>query len=182
MIEQVKDALVDNASVLTRGMAQANPFVAFLLIVVVVLLGWLLWDNHRLQRDLVGIKLSDLEQSHTRANQIDKFTSMLLEMEKQDTLDREMFTSYLEVNILLEEYRCEHNEVRPHSALRDRTPDERLAEWGLAYASSSVAPQGQAPSGRRFATLDRPHSTTQELAAPERTGLSGQSQIKPGLS
>jgi putative transposase len=39
-----------------------------------------------------------------------------------ELLDRELFTSLLEAEVLATEYRSEYNNERPHSSLQDRTP------------------------------------------------------------
>ena len=39
-----------------------------------------------------------------------------------ELLDREIFASLIEANILIEEWRTEYNHIRPHSALNYRPP------------------------------------------------------------
>ena len=41
---------------------------------------------------------------------------------RTELLDRELFTSLLEAEVLATEYRYEYNNERPHSSLEDRTP------------------------------------------------------------
>jgi transposase InsO family protein len=48
---------------------------------------------------------------------------------RDELLDRELFTSLREANVLLEEHRRDHNERRPHSAHGQRTPDVFYAAW-----------------------------------------------------
>jgi transposase InsO family protein len=48
---------------------------------------------------------------------------------RDEFLDRELFTSLREANVLLEEHRRDHNERRPHSAHGQRTPDVFYAAW-----------------------------------------------------
>jgi putative transposase len=48
---------------------------------------------------------------------------------RDEHLDRNLFTSLREANVLLEEYRRDHNERRPHSAHGQRTPDAFYAAW-----------------------------------------------------
>lgn len=48
---------------------------------------------------------------------------------RDELLDREQFTSLREANVLLEDYRRDHNEQRPHSAHGQRTPDAFYATW-----------------------------------------------------
>lgn len=43
---------------------------------------------------------------------------------RDECLNRELFTNVLEARILVEEWRQEYNEVRPHSALGYKTPNE----------------------------------------------------------
>ena len=55
---------------------------------------------------------------------------------RDELLDRELFTSLTEARFLLEDYRVDHNQNRPHSSLGQRTPaafyaaceEERKAE------------------------------------------------------
>lgn len=96
MVEQLKEAIADNASVLTKGMAATNPFMAVLLIVLVIQFGWMSWDNHTMKKELVRIKLDDAELARDRNTQINDFTSQLLAMEQQDNEDRKLFVSMLE--------------------------------------------------------------------------------------
>ena len=48
---------------------------------------------------------------------------------RDELLNREVFTSVPEARVLTEDYRLEHNEYRPHSALGYRTP----ASWASAW-------------------------------------------------
>ena len=47
-----------------------------------------------------------------------------------ELLDRELFTSLTEARFLLQNYRVDHNEHRPHSSLRQRAPAAFHAAWG----------------------------------------------------
>jgi transposase InsO family protein len=48
---------------------------------------------------------------------------------RDELLDRELFTSFTEARLLLESYRVDHNERRPHSALGQRSPTAFYAAW-----------------------------------------------------
>lgn len=47
---------------------------------------------------------------------------------RTELLDRELFASLLEAEVLATEYRDEYNQDRPHSSLDDRTPSEVFGE------------------------------------------------------
>jgi len=59
-----------------------------------------------------------------------------------ELLKREVFTSLTEAKVLVEEYRCNYNEERPHSALGYRTPAV-FAGVSPACAASEPAPYFQ---------------------------------------
>lgn len=82
MVETIKEAVSDSALELTKGMASANPFVAFLLIVLVVMLGWFLWQSHTLQSVIIDLKLTDQQQHFERADLVRKFTEQLIEIDE----------------------------------------------------------------------------------------------------
>ncbi len=48
---------------------------------------------------------------------------------RDELLDRELFTGFAEARFLLENYRVDHNEHRPHSSLGQCTPAAFYAEW-----------------------------------------------------
>lgn len=48
---------------------------------------------------------------------------------RDELLDRELFTSLTEARFLLEDYRVDHNEKRPHSSLGQRAPAAFYASW-----------------------------------------------------
>lgn len=48
---------------------------------------------------------------------------------RDELLDRELFASVLEAQVLVEQHRQEYNEYRPHSALGDKTPAEFAEAW-----------------------------------------------------
>ena len=48
---------------------------------------------------------------------------------RDELLNRELFTGLTEARVLLEDYRVDHNEHRPHSSLRQRTPAAFHAAW-----------------------------------------------------
>jgi putative transposase len=59
-----------------------------------------------------------------------------------EVLKREVFDTLLEAKVLVENYRCEYNEERPHSALNYATPAEFAARCSvnLKLGSSRLAP------------------------------------------
>jgi putative transposase len=48
---------------------------------------------------------------------------------RDELLDCELFTSLLEVRALLQEYRREYNEIRPHRSLGLQTPSQFAEDW-----------------------------------------------------
>lgn len=72
---------------------------------------------------------------------------------RDELLDRELFTSEAEAQLLTEQYRVEYNHVRPHSALGYLTPAEFAARLSCeGRAASPPAPDGASafdhPTGR----------------------------------
>lgn len=59
---------------------------------------------------------------------------------RNEVLDREIFYSVKEAKVLVENWRLEYNNHRPHSSLDDRTPSEFAAEC-IASASATPSPQ-----------------------------------------
>jgi transposase InsO family protein len=98
---------------------------------------------------------------------------------RDELLDCELFATLLEAQVLLEQYRIEYNEFRPHRSLDGLTPAEFAAQW-TPDASTSSARRGQARFARRCATLDRPTSSMQEAMMPGRKFLPG--NFRNGLS
>jgi transposase InsO family protein len=58
---------------------------------------------------------------------------------RDEHLNRELFTSLLEAQVVTEDWRIEYNHHRPHSALGDQTP----AEFAAACAQAASAPLQQ---------------------------------------
>ena len=58
------------------------------------------------------------EEVPGRGGYIESFNGKL----RDELLDRELFTTLIEAKILIEEWRKEYNQVRPHSALNYRPP------------------------------------------------------------
>ena len=58
---------------------------------------------------------------------------------RDELLDRELFTSLLEAQVLVEQHRREYNEYRPHSRLGGKTP----AEFAEAWRASNHADQSK---------------------------------------
>ena len=61
---------------------------------------------------------------------------------RDELLNREVFDSLLEAQVLVERWRREYNTVRPHSALGYRPPaPEAIAPWGPGSATPSRPPR-----------------------------------------
>ena len=58
---------------------------------------------------------------------------------RDECLNRELFGSLLEAQVIIEQWRLEYNGLRPHSALGYRTPDEFAAAHGSSRLRSGCA-------------------------------------------
>lgn len=67
---------------------------------------------------------------------------------RDECLNRELFGSLLEAQVITEQWRLEYNGLRPHSALGYRTPDEFAAAHGSSRLRSGYA----LPPSRRTET------------------------------
>ena len=67
---------------------------------------------------------------------------------RDECLNRELFGSLLEAQIIIEQWRVEYNSLRPHSSLGYRTPDEFAARDGSSRLRSGSA----LPPSRRTET------------------------------
>ena len=86
---------------------------------------------------------------------------------RDECLDRELFGSLREARVILDRYRKEYNEERPHSALGYRTPEAYVRE-SRNKSDGGCAPPNPAPlaaagvQGEQGATAPvRPNQTTQ---------------------
>jgi len=97
---------------------------------------------------------------------------------RDELLDRELFSTLLEAEVLSEQYRLRYNEHRPHSSLDYQTPS--------AYAAGIRRRHTPRPSesrlwryGQRLRSCPHPHSsTTTTRSRPSRTGAG--TNIAPG--
>jgi putative transposase len=98
---------------------------------------------------------------------------------RDECLNEHVFGSLAEARHIIEAWRIDYNEVRPHSSLAYQTPEEFAAAWTATDESSAVAPfasachrargrQGQAPRGARKCA---------SLTAPARDGAT---DVRPG--
>ena len=68
---------------------------------------------------------------------------------RDELLNRELFDTVLEAQVLTEQWRWEYNHLRPHSALGYRPPaPEAIGPW----PSGSAAPRLQARAGHAVLT------------------------------
>lgn len=81
MVSELLDAGAESAQNLAKGMTSANPFVAFVLIVIVLLLGWFVWSNQELQSQLIQMKVQDVETGHDAGQRQKEMTAQLEDME-----------------------------------------------------------------------------------------------------
>ncbi len=66
-------------------------------------------------------------------------------------LDRELFTSILEAQVVLGDWLVDYNTERPHGALRQQTPSEFAARFAAA-GSASLPPPQQSESNAKALT------------------------------
>jgi putative transposase len=68
---------------------------------------------------------------------------------RDECLNVETFLNLADVRDKLERWRQDYNQVRPHSALADRSPEEFAREWQQSSAASlrTARPANQMPSG-----------------------------------
>jgi putative transposase len=69
---------------------------------------------------------------------------------RDELLDRELFASVLEAQVLVEQHRLEYNEYRPHSALDGKTP----AEFTTAWRASNHVERSKSDAATRVEHLD----------------------------
>lgn len=67
---------------------------------------------------------------------------------RDELLNREIFGSLREARIILESWRCEYNEERPHSSLGYQTPTEFAASCEIPLRPTASAPFRSASTGR----------------------------------
>ena len=97
---------------------------------------------------------------------------------RDECLNEHVFSSLAEARRLIEAWRVDYNEVRPHSSLAYRTPEEFAAAWA-AQESASGAPfastchRARDPQGRACGGAEDAPS----LTAPARDGVS---DVRPG--
>jgi len=59
---------------------------------------------------------------------------------RDELLNREIFGSLLEAKVLVEAWRIEYNQQRPHSSLGYKTPEEFAACWPTPLRPTAFAP------------------------------------------
>jgi hypothetical protein len=85
-----------------------------------------------------------------------------------------MFFDLSDVREKLERWRQDYNQVRPHSALADRSPEEFAREWQQSSAASlrTARPANQMPSGT-VQSSDAAGPTPETLFAPPSKSMKG---------
>lgn len=77
---------------------------------------------------------------------------------RADFLDREIFRSLVEAQVLAEKRRLKHNHKRPHSSLGYKTPAQFAAEWsGEASAPTALRPHHSTSTTEKQA-VSAPHA------------------------
>ena len=74
---------------------------------------------------------------------------------RDELLNREVFGSLLEARVVIEQWRCEYNQNRPHSSLGYQTPEE-FAVRCLAAVGASPLPAPDSRQNSRRNNLNQP--------------------------
>jgi putative transposase len=77
---------------------------------------------------------------------------------RDECLNRELFATLAEARVILESWRVEYNEERPHSSLDDQTPEEfaRRSKFGLLPASGLLPSKLAKINQNRFYQIKQP--------------------------
>jgi putative transposase len=74
---------------------------------------------------------------------------------RDELLNREVFGSLLEAQVVIEQWRCEYNQNRPHSSLGYQTPEEFAARC-LAPVGASPLPAPDSRQNNRESNINQP--------------------------
>jgi putative transposase len=107
-----------------------------------------------------GVKLDFIRPGRpTQNGYIESFNGRL----RDECLNTEVFSNLADAREKLECWRRDYNEMRPHSALADRTPEEFARTLGCRPSTlpsvnkaAPVACQGSAGAGQKTPALDKP--------------------------
>ena len=96
MIQEVAEKVSESASELLSGMGTRDPFHTLTMIVIVALLAWFVYQDHALKERLVDIRLLDQKQESERVARLEKFQSIIKNIQRQNDEDRILFIDMLE--------------------------------------------------------------------------------------
>jgi putative transposase len=96
---------------------------------------------------------------------------------RDECLNEHVFSSLAEARRVIEAWRVDYNEVRPHSSLAYQTPEEFAAAWNAT--TSNIAPDGSACHRARSRQGQAPRGARKcaSLTAPARDG---ERDVRPG--
>ena len=75
---------------------------------------------------------------------------------RDECLNEHVFTSLASARIIIEDWRRDYNEVRPHSSLDYQTPDEFAAAWHAAGEKETMPDAAAEPAMGRTAAVCGP--------------------------
>ena len=89
---------------------------------------------------------------------------------RDECLNVEVFFALADVRDKLERWRQDYNQVRPHSALADRSPEEFVRDWQESSAAPlrTAGPANRAPAGARTAARLRSRNSCSFSFRPRR--------------
>lgn len=98
---------------------------------------------------------------------------------RDECLNEHVFGSLGEARRIIEAWRIDYNEVRPHSSLGYLTPQEFAAAWAAADTAHEPAPRSPHPAAVLGTVKDKPSRARKcaSLTAPARDGLD---DVRPG--
>ena len=88
---------------------------------------------------------------------------------RDECLNEHVFTSLASARVIIEDWRRDYNEVRPHSSLDYQTPDEFAATWHAAGEKESTPDAAAEPAMGRTAALCGPYAL-RPIAQPPQPG------------
>jgi len=74
---------------------------------------------------------------------------------RDELLNREVFGRLLEARVVIEQWRCEYNQNRPHSSLGYQTPEEFAARC-LAQGGAKPRPEPDSTQNSRENNINQP--------------------------
>ena len=98
---------------------------------------------------------------------------------RDECLNEHVFGSLISARRIIEDWRVDYNELRPHSSLGYQTPEEFTAAWAAADTANEAVPRSPQPAAVLGTVKDKPSRARKcaSLTAPARDGLD---DVRPG--